>query len=155
MSVKKLRQFLDKQNIKYLSITHSPAYTMSEIAAAAHIPGEQVAKTVIVKIGKELAMVVVPASMHVDLELVREATGAGSTALATEQDFEQVFPDCEPGSMPPFGHLYGLDTYVSPALSRHDTIAFNAGTHTELIQLAYGDFERLAKPRIVDVAISD
>ena len=155
MPVKKLREFLDKENVKYVSITHSPAYTMTEIAAAAHIPGDQVAKTVMVKIGKQMAMVVVPASMHVDLELLREATGVGSAELATEQEFQDLFPGCEPGSMPPFGNLYGLDVFVSPALSRCEAIAFNAGTHTELIQLAYEDFERLATPKIVDVALND
>ena len=155
MLFRSLKQFLDSENVKYVCISHSPAYTMSEIAHAAHIPGKTVAKTVMVKIGETMAMVVVPSSMHVDLEMLREATGAGSAELANEKDFQDLFPGCEPGSMPPFGNLYGLDVFVSPALAGCEHIAFNAGTHTELIQLAYKDFERLAAPKVVDVALTN
>ena len=151
MPIQKLKDFLDKEGVKYISIRHSPAYTMPEIAARAHVPGKMVAKTVMVKVDGRLAMIVLPANRKVDLKAMRELTGA-SVRLATEEQFKNLFPECELGAMPPFGNLYGLDVYVSPELARQDEIAFNAGTHTELIQLAYQDFERLARPRFLALA---
>jgi len=152
MPVKKLRQFLDSQDIKYITISHSPAYTAQLIAAAAHLPGKGVAKTVMIKLDGKMVMVVLPAPYKVDLRLLEEATGAGQAELATEREFRELFPECELGAMPPFGNLYGLDVYVAKKLTEDTEIAFNAGTHTELIQLDYADFERLVRPKILAVA---
>ena len=152
MPVKKLRQFLDSQDIKYITISHSPAYTAQLIAAAAHLPGKGVAKTVMIKLDGKMVMVVLPAPYKVDLQLLEDATGAEQVELATEREFRELFPECELGAMPPFGNLYGLDVYVAKKLTEDTEIAFNAGTHTELIQLAYADFERLVRPRVLAIA---
>jgi Ala-tRNA(Pro) deacylase len=72
--------------------------------------------------------------------------------LATEGDFRDRFPDCEVGAMPPFGNLYGMPVYVAEALAADEEIAFNACSHTELIRLAYEDFQRLVKPKVVSFA---
>ncbi len=93
----------------------------------------------------------VPANREVNLEMLRLATGAGSAELAQEREFRGDFPECEDGAMPPFGNLYGLEVYVEPHLAEDALIAFNAGTHTELIRMAYRDFERLAHPKLVDM----
>lgn len=147
MAVKKLREFLDKNNIKYRTIMHSPGYTSQEIAAAAHISGKEVAKTVMVKIDGKMAMAVLPASFKIDLNLLKKASGAERVELAGEPEFENRFPDCDIGAMPPFGNLYGMDVFVAEKLTEDEEIAFNAGSHSELIQLAYRDFEKLVRPK--------
>ena len=143
---RRLKEFLDKEHVKYVSIDHSPAFTAQEIAAAAHIPGKELAKTVIVKIDGELAMIVLPASEHVRLANLRESLGARKVELADEDEFKKSFPDCETGAMPPFGNLYGMNVFVSQALREDDEIAFNAGSHDELIRLPYAEYERLVHP---------
>ena len=101
MPLNKLREFLDTYNIRYLIFSHSLAYTAQGVAALTHISGKELAKTVIVKIDGDLAMAVVPASRHVDLRLLKRATGARTVELASEQEFKDKFPDCEAGAMPP------------------------------------------------------
>ena len=152
MPVQKLKRHLDENEVKYVSISHSQAFTAQEIAASAHVSGKELAKTVMVKLDGEMAMVVVPGHRQVDLESVREAADAGAAELATEEEFSRLFPDCEVGAMPPFGNLWDLDVYVDEELTEDEEIAFNAGSHTELVRVAYDDFERLVQPRVVDVA---
>ena len=149
MSLLRLRQFLDSYNIRYVVISHSLAYTAGTIAALTHIPGKELAKTVIVKIDDTLAMAVVASSQHVDLELLREQTRAKTVQLATEDEFKGRFPDCETGAMPPFGNLYGMAVFADEALSRDKEIFFNAGSHRELMRLAWSDFERLVQPELM------
>ncbi len=153
MPVKKLKDFLDSNNIKYISITHSPVYTAQEIAASAHIPGKELAKTVIVKLDGKMAMVVLPASHRIAFDLLRDASGAEKVELAREDEFKDMFPGCDIGAMPPFGNLYGMDVFASETLVEDEEIAFNAGTHTELIKMSYKDFERLVRPRIVRISV--
>ncbi len=152
MPIKTLKNFLDEHRVRYVTIRHSPAYTAQEVAASAHIPGQELAKTVILKIDRNLAMAVLPASEHVELGVLRAAIGADLVELATEGEFAERFPDCEPGAMPPFGNLYGMRVYVAKDLTKDDVIAFNAGTHTELIQLAFEDFARLVQPDVINFA---
>lgn len=154
MPIQKLRKFLDDQGIKYVSISHSPAYTAQEVAASAHVSGHTMAKTVIVKLDGRLAMAVLPASFQVDLDQLKELTGASEIALAGESEFRDRFPGCELGAMPPFGNLYDMDVYAAEKLAEDDEIAFNAGTHTELIRMRYEDFERLIQPRVMAFAIA-
>ena len=149
MPVEKLKRFLDDNNIRYVVIRHSPAYTAQEIAASAHIPGRELAKTVMIKVDGRMAMVVLPASAKVSLEQLRKRTGAKSVELAGEGDFENTFAGCELGAMPPFGNLYGMDVFVSESLTEDEEIAFNAGSHTELLRMAYRDFDRLVNPKII------
>ena len=152
MPVKKLTEFLDGQKVKYVTTSHSAAYTAQEIAATAHISGYELAKAVIVKLDKGVAMAVVPASYKVDLDRLKNAAGAKKVSLASEQEFRGMFPECELGAMPPFGNLYGVDVFVDESLTKDEQIAFNAGSHTELIRMSYQDFERLAKPRVAKFA---
>ena len=152
MPVKKLKEFLDSNQVKYVTISHSAAYTAQEIAATAHVPGKELAKTVMVKVDGKMAMAVLPASFKVDLEHLKNAAGAKSVELAGEREFRDMFPGCETGGMPPFGNLYGMDVYVSGKLAEDAEIAFNAGSHTELVKLAYKDFDRLVKPKVVHFA---
>jgi len=152
MPVETLKRFLDDHHVRYVTIRHSPAYTAQEIAASAHIPGQELAKTVILEIDGALAMAVLPASEHVEIGIFSGLIGANHVALASESRFAERFPDCEPGAMPPFGNLYGMRVFVAKDLTKDDVIAFNAGTHTELIQLAFEDYLRLVEPEVVDFA---
>lgn len=153
MPLSKLKEFLDAHQIKYVVISHSVAYTAAGIAALTHIPGRELAKTVIVKIDGGLAMAVVAASQHVDLARLKAVTGAKIVELASEDEFKAKFPDCELGAMPPFGNLYDMRVFADETLMRDKEIAFNAGSHRELVRIAWEDFERLVQPRIMPVAV--
>jgi len=153
MPVKKLKDFLEKENIKYVSIYHSITYTAQEIAASVHVKGKEMAKTVMVKLDGKMAMAVLPASHQVDFDRLKRASGAQDAMLATEKEFKDLFPGRDIGAMPPFGNLYGMDVFVSRALTEDKEIAFNAGSHYELIRLTYQDFERLVSPKIADFSV--
>jgi len=148
MPLSKLREFLDSHQIKYLVISHSLAYTAQGVAALAHVSGKKLAKTVIVKIDGVLAMAVVPASLHVDLELLKRLTGAQTAEIASEREFKDAFPDCETGAMPPFGNLYDMPVYADESLAEYDEITFSAGTHRELVRMSWKDMVRLVSPTI-------
>jgi Ala-tRNA(Pro) deacylase len=149
MPTKKLREFLDGQGIKYVTVSHPVAYTAQETAALTHVVSKELAKTVIVKVDGALAMAVLPASYEVDLSRLRAATGARTISLAKEKEFKNQFPECEIGAMPPFGNLYGMAVFVDESLAKDKEIAFNAGSHNELVRLFYDDFERLVKPTVL------
>jgi len=149
MACAKLQEYLDEKNVRYILMKHSPAFTAQELAATAHIPGKEIAKTVVVKLDGAMALVVLPAPEMVRMNHLKAETGAGEVRLATEEEFKGTFPDCEVGAMPPFGNLYDLETFVEETLTEDEEIAFNAGTHTELIRMAYRDFERLVRPRVL------
>jgi len=149
MPAQKVKDFLDDKKVKYVSITHSLVYTAQEIAASAHIRGKGLAKTVLVKVDGKMAMTVLPASYKVDFDMLKEALGSNDVRLSNEQEFKDKFPGCEVGAMPPFGNLYDMETYVAASLVEDEEIAFNAGTHKELIRMEYSDFEKIVKPKIL------
>ena len=152
MLAKKLKAYLDDKQVRYLTIVHSPAFTTQEVAESAHIPGRFMAKTVMIYIDGALAMAVVPANQRVMLDDLRELTETEDVRLALESEFKDQFPDCDPGAMPPFGNLYDMSVYVAPELAEESEIAFNAGSHVEIIKMAYRDFERLVSPRVARFA---
>ncbi len=149
MPIEKLKAYLDSENIKYMIIQHSVAYTAPEIAALAHIPGKELAKTVIIKVDGELAMAVLPASFRIDFDSLKNVLHNKNVEIASEAEFENQFSDCEIGAMPPFGNLYNMDVYVAESLAEDDEITFNACSHRELIKMAYKDFENLVQPNIL------
>jgi len=151
MPLSKLRDFLDSHNIRYLVISHSLAYTAQGIAALTHVSGKKLAKTVIVKIDGILAMAVVPASQHVDLDRLRSLTGAQEVEIATEREFRNAFPDCETGAMPPFGNLYDMAVYADASLAENEEITFSAGTHRELVRMSWDDMARLVNPMVAEL----
>lgn len=148
MPLKKLKEYLDGQKVKYESLAHYETYTSQETAQSAHISGRELAKTVMVIINGRMAMAVLPAHQKIDFALLGAAAGF-TVKLAGEQEFMDIFPDCETGAMPPFGNLYGIEVYVEEGLTRDEKIAFNAGSHIELMKLSYKDFARLVKPKVV------
>jgi Ala-tRNA(Pro) deacylase len=148
MPIRKLKKFLDSHDVKYISISHSPAYDAQRVAASAHISGKELAKTVIVRIDDKFAMAVLPASCRVHLGHLKTEVSASHVELATESEVETLFPDCEMGAMPPFGNLYDIDVYVAEQLAEDEEIVFSAGLPTELVRMSYKDFDRLVSPII-------
>jgi Ala-tRNA(Pro) deacylase len=144
----KLREFLENQKVSYRRDFHRTAYTAQEVAAEEHIPGKMMAKTVVLKADGRYLLAVLPASTFADLEKVKAATGAKEVRLASELEFTGLFPDCEVGAMPPFGHLYGVPVFADRSLAMDDEIVFNAGTHEDTIRMKYADFARLAQPEV-------
>lgn len=149
MAVKKLKEFLDRNKVEYISIKHSPAYTAQKIAALAHVKGRNLAKAVMVKLDGRMAMAVLPSKYRVDLDALRDATRSGKAELAHETEFSHLFPNCDTGAEPPFGNLWNMPVYVDRTLTGGTEIAFNAGSHSELLQLSYADYARLVEPRVI------
>jgi len=153
MPLEKLKSYLDENKVKYLTIKHSSAYTAQEIAALAHVPGKDLAKTVIIKINGKMAMAVLPASYKVSFDELKKTLGIDEVRLAYEQEFIDKFPDCEAGAMPPFGNIYGMEVFVADSLAEDEEIAFNACSHTELIKMKFSDFEKLVKPKRIKFSV--
>jgi Ala-tRNA(Pro) deacylase len=148
----RLIKYLNEKKIVYEILHHPEAFTAQTVAAVEHVKGRHHAKVVMVKSENEHLMMVLSTNSRVDLEKLEEALGK-SVAVEREPEFEALFPDCAAGTMPPFGNLYGLSTYVDRALSKEDFIVFEAGTHTDAIKLQYKDYERAVNPFIEDFAL--
>ena len=151
----KLREFLDQHHVQYEVHAHRQAFTAQEVAQAEHVRGREVAKVVVVRSGQQFMMLVLPAPYRVDLVRARTIVGKPDLELATEAQFMSLFPECEPGAMPPFGNLYGLPVWVDRELTRDEHIVFNAGTHTETVHMRYADFAHLVQPKVAALAEED
>jgi len=150
MACKQLKHFLDERGVKYITTQHSRAYTAQEIAESAHVSGNDFAKVVMLKADEEMTMAVLPAPDKVDLKLLRQVLGVQSVFFADENDFQDHFPGCEVGAMPPFGNLYGIRVIAAKTLCDSQTISFNSGLHTEIVQMTYDDYIKLVNPEIMD-----
>lgn len=155
MAGQQLNQMLDERNIKYITINHSPAYTARETAASTFVPRGEFAKTIIVDMDGAKVMAVVTASRHVDLAALRELAGAGTVRLATEDEFKNLFPDCEIGAMPPFGSLYHLQVFVDEMVTRADDLCFNNGTHEQILRMDCDDYLRVEKPTVGSFSVKE
>lgn len=147
----RLKSFLEDNQIAYSVMTHTTAYTAQGAAAAMKISGKELAKTVVLRTGGEMILAVLPAPNHVRLDKLAAEVGK-PVRLATEQEFSDLFPDCDLGAMPPFGALYDLPVYVDESLAADEAIVFNAGTHREAIRMRYDDFVSMAKPKVCSFA---
>ncbi|MCY7354519.1 MAG: YbaK/EbsC family protein [Lysobacter sp.] len=145
----RLHHFLDERHAPYSTLTHDRTITAQQTANAAHIGNRNFAKTVMLKVDGKLAMMVMPAAYRIDLLRLSRALGGSEVELALEDDFKDAFPDCELGAMPPFGNLYGMPVYVDSRMTGQAEIAFNAGSHTDLVRMPYDEFERLAQPKLL------
>lgn len=152
MSLNALKKFLDDHDVEYVVITHSKAYTAQRIAAAAHVPGKELAKTVMLTVDGDLVMAVLSGNEKVSVKKVKNILKANDVAVA---DFEKKFADCELGAMPPFGSLYELKTLVDKKLSKDEHIYFNACSHHELIKMAYEMYAKLEKPQVAEITVRD
>lgn len=146
----RVKGFLDKHSIPYEFVIHRTDFTAMETAQDTHTPGKEFAKSVVLCIDGEFAIIVLPAHHHVYLELVRKALGVRTVRMATEQEMARLFPDCEVGAEPPFGNLYHLPVYLSTAMVEDSHVTFNAGTHAGAIRMRFLDFANLVKPSLLD-----
>ncbi|MGQ9594415.1 MAG: aminoacyl-tRNA deacylase [Anaerolineae bacterium] len=144
----RLEQYFRENGVGYEVLQHPQAYTMSEVAAALHVSGKQVAKVVMVKADGKPTMLVVASPYRLDFARVRDLLGAKEVVLAREEEFADLFPDCATGAMPPFGNLYGVPVYVDEALAAQKEMVFRVGSHNEAMRVAYQDFARLVQPQV-------
>lgn len=146
----RLEQYLRENGVGFEVMTHSQAFTAQEMAAALHVPGEQVAKVVIACADEKMIMLVLPAPSRIHMDNVRALVGAEKVRLAEENEFADLFPDCATGAMPPFGNLYDLPVYVDEVLALEPDIVFRVGTHRDTMKIAYADFARLVQPKVAE-----
>jgi Ala-tRNA(Pro) deacylase len=149
----RLENYLRENQVPFEEHHHPRAVSAQEVAASEHVPGRMLAKTVMVLADGEMVMLALPAPYQVDLEKAAAALGVDEARLAEEEEFEDSFPDCEVGAMPPFGNLYGVPVYVEKTLAEDETMVFRSGTHTETMSVSYSDFERLVEPTVAQFAL--
>jgi Ala-tRNA(Pro) deacylase len=149
----RLENYLRENQVRFEEHHHPRAVSAQEVAASEHVPGRMLAKTVMVLADGEMVMLALPAPYQVDLEKAAAALGVDEARLAEEEEFEDSFPDCEVGAMPPFGNLYGVPVYVEKTLAEDETMVFRSGTHTETMSVSYSDFERLVEPTVAQFAL--
>jgi Ala-tRNA(Pro) deacylase len=150
---RRLKEYLEENRVPYTHCTHRLAYTAQEVAAAQHVPGREMAKTIVVKADDRFVLVILPAVLKIDMKALREELPFKHVDLASEKEFAALVPDSEIGAMVPFGNLYELSVYVDPSLSADEEIVFNAGTHVDTIKMKYRDFERLVQPKKINAGI--
>jgi len=146
--LKKLKDYLEKNQVRYEVGYHERIYTSQEIAAAMHVPGKELAKVVMVKADGKMVMLVLPASYRVDMKKLKGVLNCKKVEMAKEVDFQELFPDCEVGAMPPFGNLYNLEVWVDQVLAEDELIVFRAGSHVETLKIKYNDYARLVSPKV-------
>jgi Ala-tRNA(Pro) deacylase len=150
MPGKIIKNYLDENGIKYVVINHSPAYTAQEIAESAHVSGKEMLKTIIINVDNNVVMSVMPANRRLIIELLKDKLNANKIELASENEFKNLFPDCEIGAMPPFGNIYQMDVITCDYIEKSGQIAFNAGSHSEIIKMDYRDYVRLVNPKVLN-----
>ena len=148
-----VQEYLRRANIAYSVFPHAPAYSAQEEAAVTHISGRDWAKPVVFFADAEPIMAVVPADLVIDLEQLLLLTGAERIRLANENELMELYPDCEPGAMPPLGPLYNQPVFVDIALAAEPQIVFNGGTHADAVCMRYDDFAELAHPVVGSFAM--
>jgi Ala-tRNA(Pro) deacylase len=145
---KRIRMYLDSQEVPYEWLKHSEAFTAQEVAHALHLSGKRLAKTVVVEADSRMVMAVLPASHRLVMSELRGVVEAREVKLLPEEELEKIFPGCDLGAIPPLGDLYGMDVWVDRTIADQEEIVFNAGTHADAVRMKYHDFSALVKPRI-------
>lgn len=147
--------FLRRAEVPYRVVPHPPAFTARDEAAATHVSDRDWAKVVVCIVDGQPIEAVLPASMMVNLDRLRDLAGGGEIRMALEQELWDLFPECELGAMPPLGPLYGQSVFVDTALAAEPEIVFNAGTHTDAIAMRWADFARSVRPIVGKFAVRE
>lgn len=150
---RRIRELLEHERVDYEVLEHELAYTALEVAQAQHIPGHQVIKSVVVNADGKWILCVLPATHKIDFDKLNREFDFRESFLANEGRVAALFPGCEVGAMPPFGRLAGISVYVDADLKENETVAFNAGTHTEMLKIHFQDFMRIEKPSVGDFSV--
>lgn len=148
----RVADFLCEQHVEFETTTHAPAFTSQKRAKHLHVPGRQVAKSVLLAGPTAFVLAVLPATHQIDLGTVSMKLGF-PCRLANHLELADLFRDCEWGALSPFGTLYGLTTIVDESLDQQADIVFEAHFHAVTISMHYRDFERLERPRRFRFAI--
>ncbi len=143
----KFEDLLVSRHIRFERLPHRRTYTANRMAQALHVKGREVAKTVLVKTGHGTILAVLPATHHIDLEELGQNLGEEHVELASEEEMERLFPDCECGAVPPFGSLYQVPTIMDDSLALDETIVFEAAHHDQAIRMSRQDYEAIENPR--------
>lgn len=152
-ALERMKALFEQEKIPYQLISHSEAHTAPELAASIHAPGREVAKVVIIQADGKYVMAVLPAHRQIHLTRFARVAGAERISLAEEGEIRKLFPDCEPGAIPPLGNLYGFPVYLEESLAQEPVIFFPAGTCREVIKMRFDDFQRLVRSRVADFAL--
>lgn len=139
---KRLKKYLDDAGVRYDTVDHPRTATASESAQAAHLPGDCVAKTVVIHHEAGYALAVVPASRRVELTRLQDLIDR-RLGLASEKEIEKLFDDCDMGAAPPVGAAYGVPAFVDESFAGRDDIWFEGGDHRTLVHVSGADFDRL------------
>jgi Ala-tRNA(Pro) deacylase len=144
----KLDELLTSRQIPFERLHHRPAYAANRVAQMLHVPGQEMAKSVLLRTGHGYVLAVLPASYQVDLARLRAELGEDQVEMAAESEMDPLFPDCERGALTPFGSLYHIPTVVDESLAQDEKIVFEAQNHEDAIRMAYRDYEALEHPRL-------
>jgi Ala-tRNA(Pro) deacylase len=149
----RLEEFLASRHATYERVAHPAAVTAQEQAAVMHVPGRSLAKVLIVKERDGLVMAIVPAAAELDLDRLKGLIGHGDLRLASVEEIRAAVPDCPPGSIPPFGALYGLRAFIDRSLLGVPEVTMPAGDPASAIRMRFSEFERLVDAHPGDFAI--
>ena len=144
----KVNEYLEREGVRFKMVAHAPTYSALELAEETQTPGDEVAKTVVLKADAKPLLAVLQSTHKIDFEAVKRALSAQEVELVDEGEFKKLFPDCELGALPPFGSQYEMETLLDEPLTQDESILFEGNTHQEAVRMAYADFARLEKPRV-------
>jgi len=147
----RLREHLERAGVAFTLLEHEPVFTSEQAAAVRGTPLSSGAKALVMKAGEKFVILVLPADRKLDSRKARSGLAVKALRFASKEEVETL-TGLQPGSIPPFGSLFGLPTYCDPALAENPSINFNAGDHAVSIQMSYSDFAAVEKP--ITLAIS-
>jgi Ala-tRNA(Pro) deacylase len=149
-----VQAFLKEHRVPFDVLTHEPTYDAQHMAQAVHVPGREVAKTVLLRAnhGYKYIVAILPATAMIDFNRASKDLGGTELKMATELEMADICPDCEIGALPPFGSQYGLKTVVDESLAADEWIVFEGNTHTEAIRMKFTDFCDLEHPLVMPFA---
>lgn len=146
-------EYLDTCLAEYGITEHETAYTAVAIAHKEHVPNANVAKPVVIKVDGTFYMCVLPANRKINFQSLQFQLGASELCLATENEMSQLFPDCQIGTEPPFGIMYGIETLMDSSLTEDHYVLFQGGDHETAISMSMDEYKRLAYPRVLDFSV--
>ncbi|GAC1342100.1 MAG: aminoacyl-tRNA deacylase [Isosphaeraceae bacterium] len=148
-----VRDYLRDRRVHFQTLLHNPASSATRLAHCLHVSGRNVAKGVLLRTEGGYVLAVLPATHRIDLKILADLLRFSTLELAAEEEIESVFHDCQPGALPPFGHLYGVRTIVDPALARSHRIVMEGNTRHEGIRMRYRDYEAIEAPAFASFAV--
>jgi Ala-tRNA(Pro) deacylase len=148
-------EYLDRKGIRYSHSVHHREPTAVRTAGAERVPAHELAKTLVYKGDSGFGLAVVAADDLVDLAKLRRTLGLYYIRVPDEEEFAGLFPDCEPGAMPPFGSACDLPVIVDTAIIERGFVALTVASHRDTVRMSFDDFARLTKPKVASIAMTE